>query len=266
MYSFPYFWQETIARSCGRPTYSVRQEQRSYSSLSRSQQRGNAGIFGSRTVGTGGIGVAHDSADYSTNLLRDESIKRSTSMGGCQAEVATSLEASCDKSQSFISNGGGRFSSLRQISTNKNPSNNVSNNEACVKLLDSSNQMPTVEVQIRDKLSSVERPERNDLSNNSAASTNNRTHSTFNNRSNHHNHNHQYRPRNQFGLGTIDTDPARRKKWWHLFKWLPDATFKFNRRTRYANPVNNFNDIESTREEYSMASRHVRNGTDQRPV
>lgn len=57
------FSQETLSRSCRIPGLAIRTEQRSYSSLPRSQQR----AIGSRNMGTGGTGIIHDSTDCSGN-------------------------------------------------------------------------------------------------------------------------------------------------------------------------------------------------------
>lgn len=64
-------FQETLSKSCMIPGIAVKREQRSYSSLSRSQPR-TAGMFGSRTVGTGGTGVVHESSDCSGVSTKDE--------------------------------------------------------------------------------------------------------------------------------------------------------------------------------------------------
>ncbi|XP_029047035.1 pyrokinin-1 receptor-like [Osmia bicornis bicornis] len=73
-------FMETLSRSCRIPGLPVRNEQRSYSSLSRSQQRA-MGAYGSRTAGTGGTGIAHESTDCSGNSGRgEESPKQTTSL------------------------------------------------------------------------------------------------------------------------------------------------------------------------------------------
>ncbi|XP_050491736.1 pyrokinin-1 receptor-like [Bombus huntii] len=56
-------FMETLSRSCRIPGLAIRTEQRSYSSLPRSQQR----AIGSRNMGTGGTGIIHDSTDCSGN-------------------------------------------------------------------------------------------------------------------------------------------------------------------------------------------------------
>ncbi|CAK9823731.1 Pyrokinin-1 receptor [Anthophora retusa] len=65
-------FMETLSRSCRIPGLAIHNEQRSYSSLSRSQQRA---IGGSRTAGTAGTGIVHESTDCSGNSGRDDSLK-----------------------------------------------------------------------------------------------------------------------------------------------------------------------------------------------
>ncbi|XP_012141144.1 pyrokinin-1 receptor [Megachile rotundata] len=72
-------FMETLSRSCRIPGLVVRNDQRSYSSLSRSQQRA-LGAYGSRTVGTGGTGIAHESTDCSGNSAREDSPKQTTAL------------------------------------------------------------------------------------------------------------------------------------------------------------------------------------------
>ncbi|XP_076231284.1 pyrokinin-1 receptor [Calliopsis andreniformis] len=93
-------FMETLSRSCRIPGLAIRNEQRSYSSLSRSQQRA-LGAYGSRTVATGGTGVIHESTDCSGNSGK-ESPKQTTSLveqitidsqnGGMKLEDYTSDE------------------------------------------------------------------------------------------------------------------------------------------------------------------------------
>ncbi|PBC34776.1 Neuropeptides capa receptor [Apis cerana cerana] len=70
-------FMETLSRSCRIPGLPIRHEQRSYSSLSRSQQRV---IGGSRNVGTAGTGIVHESTDYSGNSGHEDNSKQFTSL------------------------------------------------------------------------------------------------------------------------------------------------------------------------------------------
>ncbi|XP_017763546.1 PREDICTED: neuromedin-U receptor 2-like [Eufriesea mexicana] len=70
-------FMETLSRSCRIPGLAIRNEQRSYSSLSRSQQRV---VSGSRIVGTAGTGIVHESIDYSGNSGHEGSLKQTTSL------------------------------------------------------------------------------------------------------------------------------------------------------------------------------------------
>ncbi|CAL1685402.1 unnamed protein product [Lasius platythorax] len=64
-------FMETLSRSCRLSGLPARHEQRSYSSLSRSQARTN-GAYGSRTAGTGrGSGIIADSMEGSGNSMED---------------------------------------------------------------------------------------------------------------------------------------------------------------------------------------------------
>lgn len=71
------FLQETLSRSCRIPGLPIRHEQRSYSSLSRSQQRA---IGGSRNIGTAGTGIVHESTDCSGNFGQEDNPKQFTSL------------------------------------------------------------------------------------------------------------------------------------------------------------------------------------------
>ncbi|KAG7204445.1 hypothetical protein KM043_004881 [Ampulex compressa] len=64
-------FMETLSRSCRVPGLAARTEQRSYSSLSRSQQK-TTGAYGSRVLGTAGTGVAHESTECSGNSGKEE--------------------------------------------------------------------------------------------------------------------------------------------------------------------------------------------------
>ncbi|CAL7938821.1 unnamed protein product [Xylocopa violacea] len=68
-------FMETLSRSWRIPGLAIRNEQRSYSSLSRSQQKQ---IGGSRTAGTVGTAIAHESTDCSGNSGHEGSPKRAT--------------------------------------------------------------------------------------------------------------------------------------------------------------------------------------------
>lgn len=70
-------FMETLSRSCRIPGLPIRHEQRSYSSLSRSQQRV---IGGSRNVGTAGTGIVHESTDCSGNSGHEDNSKQFTSL------------------------------------------------------------------------------------------------------------------------------------------------------------------------------------------
>ncbi|KAI4495351.1 hypothetical protein M0804_001552 [Polistes exclamans] len=74
-------FMETLSRSCRMS--GLRQNQRFYSSLSRSQQR----TVGSRTAATAGTGMVQDSTECSGNSARDDSPRRSF-----KSSVTTTLE------------------------------------------------------------------------------------------------------------------------------------------------------------------------------
>ncbi|KAK9294786.1 hypothetical protein QLX08_010722 [Tetragonisca angustula] len=72
-------FMETLSRSCGIAGLTIFKEPRSYSSLSRSQQRPIA--TGSRIAASAGTGIVHESSDCSGNSVqRDNSPKQSTSL------------------------------------------------------------------------------------------------------------------------------------------------------------------------------------------
>ncbi|KAK2585017.1 hypothetical protein KPH14_008543 [Odynerus spinipes] len=84
-------FMETLSKSCRVSV--LRQEQRSYSSLSRSQQR----TAGSRTVPTAGTGMVQDSTECSGNSAREDSPRRSFRSSGIlevPSEKTTHLNAS----------------------------------------------------------------------------------------------------------------------------------------------------------------------------
>ncbi|XP_076230594.1 pyrokinin-1 receptor isoform X2 [Nomia melanderi] len=70
-------FMETLSKSCRIPGLVIRNEQRSYSSLSRSHQRA---LGASRTVGTAGTGVGHDSTECSGNSVKEERPRQTTSL------------------------------------------------------------------------------------------------------------------------------------------------------------------------------------------
>ena len=70
--------QETLSRSCQIAGLTIFKEPRSYSSLSRSQQRPIA--TGSRVAATAGTGIIHESSDCSGNSAHDNTPKQSTSL------------------------------------------------------------------------------------------------------------------------------------------------------------------------------------------
>ncbi|XP_053984457.1 pyrokinin-1 receptor-like [Hylaeus volcanicus] len=72
-------FMETLSRNCRITRLTIRNEQRSYSSLSRSQAK-VMGTYSSRTAGTAGTAVPHESTDCSGNSGRDESPKQTTSL------------------------------------------------------------------------------------------------------------------------------------------------------------------------------------------
>ncbi|XP_043482403.1 pyrokinin-1 receptor-like isoform X2 [Leptopilina heterotoma] len=75
-------FMETLSRGCLFRRFTVQREQRSYSSLSRSQQKAPA-TFGSKSIGnTGSVAVAQESTEYSGNSIRDESLRRISSFSG----------------------------------------------------------------------------------------------------------------------------------------------------------------------------------------
>ncbi|XP_046623245.1 pyrokinin-1 receptor-like isoform X1 [Neodiprion virginianus] len=104
-------FMETLSRCCRIGGYKGRRSQRrSYSTLSRSQQRAN-GVFGCRNGGPHG---AQESTDCSGNSqsIRDDSLQQSVSGGGgCNA---ISKNPSCD---SRLPMSGKRSSSRRTLST-----------------------------------------------------------------------------------------------------------------------------------------------------
>ncbi|XP_015603568.1 neuromedin-U receptor 1 [Cephus cinctus] len=81
-------FMETLARCCRATRFSSQREQRSYSSLSRSQQRGAAGIFGRRNAETGG---AQESTDWSGNSVREESSRAGTGIVVCAEPGSSDL-------------------------------------------------------------------------------------------------------------------------------------------------------------------------------
>lgn len=72
-------FRETLSRSCRLPRLVIRNEQRSYSSLSKSQHRA-LGAYGSRTAGTGGTALPHESTDCSGNSVKEVSPQQTTSL------------------------------------------------------------------------------------------------------------------------------------------------------------------------------------------
>lgn len=260
--------QETLARSCGRARFSVQQEQRSYSSLSRSQQRGAAGVFGSRTAGTAGTAALPESVDCSANSVRDESFRVSPSVSG-QHDILAGLEESNDPSKGADINGierSSRFS--RKISYNSGA--RMTGDAGLVSPMNC-DRRTTIEKreeqQFGDRFARTRRwqDSGNKLPNDpDRTGKSRRANSTRNESSARCNKN--LRP---IGVATIETEAASRKKWWRFFKWLPDGgIFKFgNERRRYSRPPDTMiHDIESKREEYSMTAYYGRNDTEQRLV
>ncbi|XP_076761402.1 pyrokinin-1 receptor [Xylocopa sonorina] len=91
-------FMETLSRSWRIPGLTIRNEQRSYSSLSRSQQRQ---IGGSRTAGTVGTAVAHESTDCSGNSGQG-SPKRAALLGEQPREVDSTRNIVKEKSNEDI--------------------------------------------------------------------------------------------------------------------------------------------------------------------
>lgn len=78
----------------------IRHEQRSYSSLSRSQQRA---IGGSRNIGTAGTGIVHESTDYSGNSGHEDNSKQFASLVD-QLKIDTIRNNINKKNEDILSN------------------------------------------------------------------------------------------------------------------------------------------------------------------
>ncbi|XP_043269115.1 pyrokinin-1 receptor-like [Venturia canescens] len=265
-------FMETLARTCGRGDFSVSQEQRSYSSFSRSQQqqRGAAGVFGSRNV-TGGSALPQESSDYSGTSIREESgLRRSASGVGESRRVLehtnSTLEGGRQRSSKETEEEPPGRGSSRKFGSNAEPRNrDDSSSHLMVGTFnpDSSNRARQ-ETSFREASERSRRWRGNSSRsrNNVVGARNDRNNSKTNKRSGDHR-------RLNYEPVTIDTNVVRRKKWWRLFKWLPSAkAFGFgNERARYTSPSHSIvNDIECNREAYSMTACYTSNADGERPV
>lgn len=237
--TFAFCFQETLSRSCMCPGMAVKREQRSYSSLSRSQQRTAGGMFGSRTVGTGGTGVAHESSECSGISTRDEcSQNRSPAAGNFHANP---------EQENFLSSTGKTYNGkylLTQDSsgdlqrTRQNTRSNMRSNKDLSPTSNSS-------MEIRSSLpnNAERRPKDNTFSNNT-----------------------------QYLSSRKAASQSNEKKWWQLFKWIPGIkSMTLDNRFMYTIPIRKeAKSLSNNREEYSMTVTNFNGSSlsavDSRPV
>lgn len=260
--------QETLARTCGRGNFFVPQEQRSYSSFSRSQQqRGAASVFGSRNV-TGGSALPQDSSDYSGNSIREENVPRRTASVGGESRSQGNFNAVLEGRQRSLKQTDqprGRSSSHKFGSRAEPRVRNESNLHLTIGETNLQSQNETKQDPKPEETSDESQrwhQNSNKSKNNVVAMRNNRINSTTRQRSTDHR-------RNIYEPVTLDTHIVRRKKWWRFFKWIPNAkAFGFrNERTRYTSPSHSIiNDIENNPEAYSLTACYTTNAQTERPV
>ncbi|XP_015117113.1 pyrokinin-1 receptor-like [Diachasma alloeum] len=232
-------FMETLATSCGGSSFSSQPEQRSYSSLSRSQQRA-AGVFGSRIIGYG-VAVPQESSDCSGNSMREGSLRQSTSLPG-QSEVTAAVESSEGSRSLGLSDYGNRHS-VKRIPTiklsGKESRGRVTPNRTETSELTQFSSSP------KDKVSLQLRNGDPLLGRNNRSATKNDCKNDENDK----------RSRESY-VGLMRTTEVRRKKWWRFFKWIPGKkVFKFNSTT--AGFGEGITDFEGKREEYSMTTCYV---------
>lgn len=220
--------------------HSTQQEQRSYSSLSRSQQK-SASVFGSRTVG-GGVAGAQESSDCSGNSMREESLRQSTSIPG-QSEIATAVDCGRD-SRSLKQDDCGNQRSVRHMSTIR-----VTRKESHRKITPTRTELSDLTQLSSSQKDNIAVQLRNDDSHHYQNNRDRRTRNSIKNNKN------DQRNRTSY-IGLERAGGERSKKWWRFFKWIPGhKVFKFN--TTGTNFGDAITDIESKREEYSMATCYV---------
>lgn len=238
--------QETLAKSCGSRS-SGNLEQRSYSSLSRSQQRTlGGGNFGSRTTaGTGiGTGAGQDSSEGSGNSIRDENNLR----------MQTIITPVDNKPSDImpVNLPSQRHSDDNYLIFNKKISKKYSTESGNTELttIESKNNCndDDFDSEINDKNEkNTNRVINGDMCHQRRLADSNDDYDVSK-RQGRGNNKSKY-----FGL-RINND----KKWWRFFKWLPaGGVFKFTKNSRQNPGESAVSDIESNREEYSMTTCYI---------
>ncbi|XP_011300618.1 neuromedin-U receptor 2-like [Fopius arisanus] len=224
----------TLATTCARSSFSSQCEQRSYSSLSRSQQR-TAGASASRTVGYGGV-MPQESSDCSANSLKEESRRQSTFVPS-QSEIGAAVDSREGSASLELSDYRNRYS-VKRIPTIKL---NCRDSRCTIT---SYRTEPSELRQISSSLKgkAISQPQSDDLllcQNDMSGKTNNDCKNANNYKRNKENY--------------VDT---REKKWWNIIRWFPgQKVFKF--KSTGANFGEGIADIESKREEYSMTTCYI---------
>ncbi|XP_008548422.1 pyrokinin-1 receptor [Microplitis demolitor] len=250
-------FKETLAKSCGGSRSSSNLEQRSYSSLSRSQQRTlGGGNFGSRTTaGTGiGTGVGQDSSEGSGNSIRDENNLRHQTVSPVDSKHSDIIRVNSSSSQRKIDNPN-----------NDNYLNKKNSKKYCDQL-ETGNAESTLIID-------SDCPRQGNININNGTNEINKKNSDRNSNTRLINGDvcHQQRladANDDYLIGKrqeLDNNKSKYfglkasndKKLWRFLKWLPTGgVFKFAKSsTRNCESV--VSDIESNREEYSMTTCYV---------
>ncbi|CAD6208821.1 GSCOCG00003628001-RA-CDS [Cotesia congregata] len=239
-------FKETLAKSCGSRS-SGNLEQRSYSSLSRSQQRTlGGGNFGSRTTaGTGiGTGVGQDSSEGSGNSIRDENnLRMQTIITPVDSKPSDIMPVNLPSQ---------RHSDDNYLIFNKKISKKYSTKSGNTELtvIESKNNCndDDFDSEINDKNEkNTSRVMNGEMCHQRRLTDSNDDHDVSK-RQGRGNNKSKY-----FGL-RINND----KKWWRFFKWLPaGGVFKFTKNSRQNPGESAVSDIESNREEYSMTTCYI---------
>lgn len=231
---FSFCFQETLSRSCMIPGIAVKREQRSYSSLSRSQQR-TAGMFGSRTVGTGGTGVAHESSDCSGISTRDECPQNKSTAGAVHAYP---------EQENFLASPGIKAHNGKYLLTKDSSGDLQQLQQNTASHVRYKEQSPTSNstIEVRESLSRSR--DNNTITNNTQCSA----------------------------KKAPSQSNETRKKWWQFFKWMPGLkSMTLENRFMYAIPIRKeAKGLSNNREEYSMTVTNFNSSSlsavDSRPV
>ncbi|XP_066591259.1 pyrokinin-1 receptor-like [Prorops nasuta] len=252
-------FMETLSKSCRIPGLGGRHEQRSYSSLSRSQQR-IVGGYGSRTIGTAGTGLHQDSSDYSGNSIREDSPRQGAST--LQRVQTDSLTGQADQPEDSTRTSSLKKASSRDRSRSRSRSSSLDKRNSC-RVMQSNEDDGFVHHSIipHKNCSMAIYPD----CPGSKRKTEERSVKSCTGQSRGSNHWSQSRFYTSVKISELDDS---RKKWWRLFKWLPDVkVLKLSGRTP-CSPLRNrvLDETDEKREEYSMTICSIQENCDIRPL